>query len=59
MQRLTRSIKRLTAVATVGTIFQMNGCTVDSTALLSEFLTLFVNFAINNFVNAQLNVTPF
>lgn len=57
MHRARNTISKLLYVATVGTMFQATGCTVDTAGLASSFLTTFINFAINNFVNAQLGVS--
>ncbi len=59
MPRMKSLMGRLACIITVGTMFQATGCTVDSAGLLSGFVTTFVNFAINNFVNAQLGVSGF
>lgn len=55
-KRLNKVLRRFVPLVSTGLLFQANGCTIDSNALVTGLTTTIVNNLISSFVYGALGV---
>jgi hypothetical protein len=51
-------MRRVTPLVSAGFLFQANGCTLDTNALLAGLTTTIVNNLISSFIFGAFNLVP-